>query len=46
MGWAGKTGTVKVKEFARQSQITGCHLIIKGHMGNTSKAWTMHVEET
>lgn len=44
MGWVEKSGTGKENEFARQYQITNCHLIIKGHVGNPSKAQTMHVE--
>lgn len=44
MGWVGKSGTVKGKEFARQYKITNCHLIITGHVVNTSKAQIIHVE--
>jgi len=46
MGWVGKAGTVKENEFARQSQIVDCHLIIKEHTRNTSKAQIMHGKET
>lgn len=44
MGWAEKSGTVKENDFARRYQITNCHLIMKGHVENPTKAQTMHVE--
>lgn len=44
MGWIDKSGTGKENEFARQYQIINCHLIIKGHVGNPSKAQTTPVE--